>query len=126
MEKIHIEATKFTPMVYIDPKQGVIEFKGISSPENSLGFYQNIFITLDELLSWENKEIVANLSFIYFNTSSSKCLFDVLKKLGMARTSGRELTINWFYEENDEDMREVGEDYANVLNLNFNFIEFSA
>lgn len=126
MEKIQIEATKVTPMVCFDPKQGVIEFKGISSPENSLGFYQHIFITLDEFLSWENKEIVANLSFIYFNTSSSKCLFDVLKKLSMVRTSGRELTINWFYEEDDEDMREVGEDYSNVLNLDFNFIKFSA
>ncbi len=126
MEKIYIEPTKVTPMVNFDLKQGVIEFSGISSPENSLGFYQGIFATLDEFLSRETRAIVANLSFVYFNTSSSKCLFDVLKRLSMVRTSGTELTINWFYEEDDEDMREVGEDYANVLNLDFNFIKFSA
>lgn len=126
MEKIHIEATNITPLVHFDPQIGVLEFRGVSSPENSLGFYQGILKRLDEFVAEESNGIVANLSFLYFNTSSSKCLFDVFKKLSMVRRSGRTLTINWFYEENDEDMREVGEDYSSILNLNFNFIKLTA
>lgn len=126
MEKIYIEATKKTPMFHFDPGQGVIEFQGISSLENSGGFYQSILLSIDEFAVDGNQCVTVNMSFVYFNSSSSKCLFDVLKKLGTLRTAGRELTINWFYAEDDEEMREVGEDYSSMLNLQFNFIKLSA
>ena len=37
--------------------------------------------------------------------------------------SGKELVVNWFFEEGDDDMMEAGEDYCDLLDLEFNFIE---
>lgn len=34
-----------------------------------------------------------------------------------------ELSINWYFEKGDEDMKEAGEDYANLLDLEFHFLE---
>ena len=126
MESIRIEATRITPRVHFDPTQGIIEFSGISAPENSVGFYHGILATLDKLPTVASGCITANISFVYFNTSSSKCLFDVFKRLLTVHKAGKSVTVNWFYAENDDDMREVGEDYAQILNLNFNFIQLSA
>ena len=78
---------------------------------------------LDDFLDESENGITANIAFEYFNTSSSKCLFDLFKKLGKLENDDRDLNINWFYEEDDEDMMEAGEDYSDLLDLEFNFLE---
>ena len=123
MERLLIEPTRITPLVNFDPSEGIFEIKGRSSPENSIQFYQQILDVLEEYGKSENDAIIANFAFEYFNTSSSKCLFDVFKKLTKLKDSGKELIINWYFEEDDEDMKEAGEDYCDLLELDFNFIE---
>ncbi|MEQ9049443.1 MAG: DUF1987 domain-containing protein [Marinoscillum sp.] len=123
MEKIFIEPTRVTPLVNFDPDEGLLEIKGRSSPENYILFYQKIIDNLDEYIQSDLTDFKANFSFEYFNTSSSKCLFDVFKRLSRIEESGKGLTINWYYEEDDEDMMEAGEDYADLLDLEFNFLE---
>ena len=59
----------------------------------------------------------------YFNTSSSKCILDVFKKLEKINTGGSTVTINWHYEEDDEDMLEAGEDYESIIDVPFKMIE---
>ena len=86
-------------------------------------FYQKIIENLDEFAESDQEEFTANFSFEYFNTSSSKCLFDVFKRLSRIEESGKELIINWYYEEDDEDMLEAGEDYQAIIDLPVNMIE---
>jgi hypothetical protein len=123
MEKIFVEPTKVTPLISFDPDAGVLEMKGRSSPENSIQFYQRVIDSLEEYAKSGAGDFTANFAFEYFNTSSSKCLFDVFKRLSRIEDSGKGLIINWYYEEGDEDMMEAGEDYCDLLDLNFNFLE---
>lgn len=123
MEKLFIEPTRTTPLINFDPEEGLLEMKGRSSPENSPQFYQRLMENLDEFVNAANKDLIANFSFEYFNTSSSKSLFDVLKRLSKLEAKGREVTVNWYYEEGDDDMMEAGEDYSDLLDLEFNFFE---
>ncbi|MFY0605294.1 MAG: DUF1987 domain-containing protein [Cyclobacteriaceae bacterium] len=123
MEKFFIEPTRVTPLVNFDPQEGILEIKGRSSPENSILFYQKIIEGLEAFLESDLEELTANFSFEYFNTSSSKCLFDVFKRLSRFEDEDKNLVINWYYEEDDEDMMEAGEDYADLLDLDFNFLE---
>ena len=64
-----------------------------------------------------------NIQLEYFNTSSSKCILDVFKKLEAIYKSGNEVLINWFYEEDDEDMLEAGEDYQSIIKIPFKMVE---
>lgn len=123
MEKVFIEPTRTTPLINFDPDEGLLEMKGRSSPENSIQFYQKILDNLDEYSESGGPEFTTNIAFEYFNTSSSKCLFDVFKRLSKIEDSGRKITINWYFEEGDDDMMEAGEDYSDLLDLNFNFFE---
>ncbi|WP_258102548.1 DUF1987 domain-containing protein [Marinoscillum sp. MHG1-6] len=123
MIDILIEPTQTTPFVKIDSDEGLISFKGKSSPENSLGFYHPIIDKIKVLFADTDKPINANFSFRYFNTSSSKCLFDLFKALRqMMIENGKEIIINWFYEEDDDDMMETGEDFSDLLDIDFNLI----
>jgi hypothetical protein len=123
MERIFLEPTRVTPLINFDPNEGILELKGRSSPENSILFYQRLIDALDSFIESDHEHLVANFAFEYFNTSSSKCLFDVFKRLAKLQDDGKNLIINWFYEEDDEDMMEAGEDYCDLLDLEFNFVE---
>jgi len=123
MESIFIEGSLKTPMVKFDGKSGIVEIKGRSIPENSIEFYKPLVDWLEEYAKKPLDKTQVNVQLEYFNTSSSKCILDVFKKLEAIHKSKHEVVINWFYEEDDEDMLEAGEDYESIIRVPFKMIE---
>jgi len=123
MELIKIEGTPKTPTVTMNPETGVIEIKGRSIPENSIEFYKPIVDWLDEYAGSPVEKTVVNMQLEYFNTSSSKCILDVFKKLEVLKKNQNDVIINWYYEEDDEDMLEAGEDYESIIKVPFKMIQ---
>ncbi|MCF8391614.1 MAG: DUF1987 domain-containing protein [Bacteroidales bacterium] len=123
MEPIIIDGTAKTPTVKFDSTTGVMEIKGRSIPENSIEFYKPMVDWLDEYAKSSKDQTVVNVQLEYFNTSSSKCILDVFKKLEAINKGGSKVLINWYYEEDDEDMLEAGEDYESIIRVPFKMIE---
>jgi len=122
MEPIKIEGSPKTPTVNFEAS-GKIEIKGRSIPENSNEFYKPLIDWLDQYLTNPAKMTNVDVQLEYFNTSSSKCILDVLKKLEAIYKAGNEVVINWHYEEDDEDMLEAGEDYQSIIKVPFKMCE---
>jgi len=123
MESISIEGTPKTPTVNFDASTGIIEIKGRSIPENSIEFYRPLVEWLEEYSKGPQDLTTVNIQLEYFNTSSSKCILDVFKKLEAIKKARNEVVINWYYEEDDEDMLEAGEDYESIIRIPFKMIE---
>jgi len=122
MESIIIKGSPKTPEVKFDPDQGLLEIKGRSSPENSPEFYKPLANWLQEYALSPREKTVINVQLEYFNTSSSKCLLDLFKKLEGIYKSNHDVLVNWYYED-DESMLEAGEDYKVMTHLPFKMIE---
>jgi hypothetical protein len=123
MEPILIEGTPKTPTIKFDASTGVFDIKGRSIPENSVEFYKPLIDWLDLYKETPNNKTVVNIKLEYFNTSSSKCILDVFKKLETIHKAKNEVEVNWYYEEDDEDMLEAGEDYESIIRVPFKMIE---
>lgn len=123
MEPIIIEGTPKTPSVKFDASEGIFEIRGRSIPENSVEFYKPLNEWLDNYMQVPLDKTVVNIRLEYFNTSSSKCILDVFKRLEAIHKSKHDVEINWFYEEDDEDMLEAGEDYDSIIKVPFKMIE---
>ncbi|MEM7162494.1 MAG: DUF1987 domain-containing protein [Bacteroidota bacterium] len=123
VEVLKIEGTPKTPEVVLDPTAGKLMLKGRSIPENSIEFYKPLIDWIDSYreTALDHTEIFIKLE--YFNTSSSKCILDVFKKLENVKQDGKEVVVKWYYECDDEDMLEAGEDYEAILDLPFEMIE---
>ncbi|MCD4834318.1 MAG: DUF1987 domain-containing protein [Bacteroidales bacterium] len=123
MESIALEGTPKTPTVNMDGATGIVEIKGRSIPENSIEFYRPLVEWLEEYSKEPQQLTTVNIQLEYFNTSSSKCILDVFKKLEAIKKARNEVIINWYYEEDDEDMLEAGEDYESIIRIPFKMIE---
>ncbi len=123
MEKISIEGTPKTPTINFDIAKGFLEIKGRSIPENSIEFYKPLVDWLEKYAANPQSATNVNIQLEYFNTSSSKCILDVFKKLEAINKGGSAVVINWHYEEDDEDMLEAGEDYQAIINVPFKMVQ---
>jgi len=110
MEKIYIPATKYTPEINLDPKKGLLEFRGKSYPENTFEFYAPIIEWVKKYFENPNKETTVNMEIVYFNSSTSKLFFNLLDILhdNMDKTK---ITVNWIYDKDNENAKEAGEDF---------------
>ena len=123
MEDLNIEGTPKTPTIRFDINSGEMLIKGRSIPENSIEFYKPLTEALEAYSDSPQGDTKVNIQLEYFNTSSSKCILDVFKKLEKINSGSSSVIINWHYEEDDEDMLEAGEDYEAIINVPFKMIE---
>jgi hypothetical protein len=122
MKKYIVESTRKTPSIILDPEFGTLDIRGRSIPEDALAFYSPLFDALVEYSSSPKIITTVNLFLEYLLTSSAKCILEVLKILKIISQQGHHISINWYYEEVDEDMRETGKDFQKIINLPFNML----
>ena len=122
MEHLQIEATKDTPSVDFNPETGVMALEGESYPENPIDFFSPVLNWVKQYIEEINGALTFNIKVSYINTSSSKCMLDLLEILESYYESGGEVMVNWYYEEDDEDMEETGEELCEDLELPYEII----
>lgn len=123
MNNILLDGSAKTPTVHFDSGTGQLELRGRSIPENSIEFYKPLIDWIDNYARDPKPSTQLRVQLEYFNTSSSKCILDLFKKLEAVRNSGNEVLVLWHYEADDEDMLEAGEDYQAIINLPFKMIQ---
>lgn len=116
------EKTKKTPTILFDKERGLFSIHGAILPENSVKFFSPLINFALDYLSNPKTETKLDLYIIYFNTSSSKQIYEFIKLFYEAK-SDTNITINWLFDEDDEDMEETGREYnAFFEELSFNFL----
>lgn len=123
MEIFKIEATRSTPSVNFDFGSGIMEINGMSVPEDAINFYIPVNDTV--LRYGKNAQPITtlNLHFLYFNTSSSKCILGLLNAFAKLHNEVTKVKVNWIYDPADEDQYETAQDFQSITGLDFRFIE---
>jgi hypothetical protein len=119
MEVIKIKGTDDTPNVILDADSNIIEFSGRSLPEDVVTFYAPVIQWIEEYAKSPNPKTDVIFRLEYFNTASSKVLLDILLKFEDILNNGSEVVIQWYYQEDDEDMQEAGEEYSEIVDIPF-------
>jgi hypothetical protein len=124
MEALDIKATNDTPRVLFDPDNNLFEISGRSLPEDVVTFYQPILDWLDEYSRTPLKKTDFVFKYIYFNTATSKLVQDILIKLEHLQEKGSEVKVSWYYEQDDEDMLDLGIEFKENVNIGFEIIGY--
>lgn len=127
MEDIQITGSHdifFVPSVNFNAETGVCEISGESYLEETVEFYDPLINWLKQYIREKNAPITLNIKLTYFNTSSSRCILDILNVLKDYEEQGGEVRINWYYDKDDIDMEEEVEDYILDTDLKINLVPF--
>lgn len=113
MEKLHIKARKDSPDIIFNTQNNEFSIKGVCHPENVTKFFVPVIRWLDEykneLKKTENKTPINVIFFFrYFNSATYKYLITLLQKIYEFTELSIPVSVKWFYEIEDEDMRESG------------------
>nr|WP_321407371.1 DUF1987 domain-containing protein [uncultured Carboxylicivirga sp.] len=125
MELINIKGTDDTPNVILDKDSAKFEISGRSLPEDVNMFYEPILNWIDEYAEAPCEKTEFNFKLEYFNTASSKIILDILLKFEEIVENGHDVVINWHYHEDEEDMLEAGEEYADIVEIPFEYVAYT-
>lgn len=124
MEVIKIIGTDDTPNVILDADNKIFEISGRSLPEDVASFYEPILDWLDNYAEEANPKTVFDFKLVYFNTASSKLILDILLKLEEMYEAGKDVLVRWHFPDDDEDMEEAGEEYADIVEVPFEQVSY--
>ncbi len=131
MEKYLVKETTSEPRVELDAQKNLLHFEGESRPEDVTNFYAPILKWVEEYgdylksSSSSNVEVQCVFNLDYFNSASSKSILDVIESLAGISEELPECNIKilWYYDSMDEDMKEAGEEFQMISQLEFEFHE---
>jgi len=123
LKQLVIKGTDTTPTVNFDCHSGLLEITGRSLPEDSEEFFKPLLEWVNEYANAPQPETTVNINFVYIKSSSFKIMYDMFKVLEKVHANGNPVAINWYYEEDDDEIREMGTDYSAVINMPFTIIE---
>lgn len=122
MNPLVIESSAETPEIILDKRSNTFTFSGKSLPEDPISFYSPVIQWLEGYSTDPNPNTKVDFMMMYFNTSSSKIILDIMKHFEGIKQSGHEVIINWNFKEDDEDMLEAGEIYSERVDIPFNLV----
>jgi hypothetical protein len=112
MENLTIEKTGYTPYVNFNSEDGIMEISGVSSPEDSVKFYQPLVKWLEDYSETGADHATLIFKMEYFNTSSTVFLLRIMRTVVKMKECGKMVNIQWYHKTNDDDMIEAGQEFS--------------
>lgn len=122
-EVVVLEATNKTPYIKLDKEGGIIEISGISIPENTKEFYWKFNRWLTEYAADPAPKTNVKISLMYMNSSSTVVITRMLMLLDELIGLKTVVQIEWYYESDDLEMKEIGQYYNDTMKCQINLHE---
>ena len=123
--KLELPLTESTPYVLIDEENGYLRMKGECYSENTVAFFKDITDWLSSFLRSDFIQFTFDCELEYFNSSSSKLLYNMLMTMDKHAAKGKKIIVNWHADGGNDIIIENGEDFEDELkNVEFNLIRY--
>ena len=122
MSALIIDATHDTPRIHFDPKNNIFEISNKSLPEDANDFYRPIIDWLENYKRKPQKKTDFSFKLEYFNTASARYISQIITILDKM-SKKYDVKIYWYYQEIDEDMQALGEEFYEMTDVDFELVE---
>lgn len=124
MEKFEINGTTKTPAIILDAVSGDLLFEGRSNPENANELYEPVIHWLDRYIEQPAEQTHLRMNLEFFNTSSSKYILEVLRKIRYLADKNHAFNVTWMYEDDDLEMLDTAEAFEMMTGLKFEKVSY--
>jgi hypothetical protein len=120
-----VPGTERSPVIKLNGPDCRVEIEGVSMITSPLYHFNPVFYWLDKLEEVAPKKMSIHISLRFFNTYTSKIILKIFQRLADLESTGTQADFHWYYEKDDDEMKEAGEHYASIVNRKFNFISIA-
>jgi hypothetical protein len=126
MRPLDIQAGKTTPRILYSPAENVLQIIGSSLPENVYTLYEPVMEWLQEFVNAPvlNPPMQIIFKIQYYNSGSIRYFAEILTKIANLSGKGLKYSVEWYYEADDENIREAGEDLSDISETPFTLISY--
>lgn len=121
MENINFKQTEDTPEVIFDKDNKIFKISGNSYPENCQKVYEPIKLFLEEYNLVKGEKLNFEFKFNLINSTSTVYLAQIIMKISKLSEKGLNISVSWHYDEDDEELLELGEKLCSISNLDFTY-----
>lgn len=120
---VTLNSGELGPIITFRPSQNMLELSGnsIISHPDQLNVPVNDFLA--QYISSGQKKLKVRFALNYFNTPTTRCLFEIIKKVQDLSKNDWEITIDWCYSEDDDDILDVGKIFKEIVEIPINIIQ---
>jgi len=123
MENLIIVGTQSTPEIFCDKTAGIVQMHGDSYPENSYELFSPVMDWVEAFLANTDLPLTLKLHLLYLNTSSVKAMMDIFDMLEEAHGKGRKVAVNWHFDEQNERVAELADEFREDCTFPFAIVE---
>lgn len=116
----YLQKTKTTPYALIN--EGYMKISGKALPVGDEGFFNQFNRQLDKYKREPASTTCVDIALTHVNAASKRSMVQLFKQLETMENAGIHTVINWWYDKDDDDVRELGEIFSAMFNLEFNLI----
>ena len=121
MSDMQIKATERTPEFTLNSTTGELIFSGESYPENAISFYKPILEKV-EALCQSKTDLLIRFELIYMNSSTLGMFRNMMNMMNTYDQQGNTISVVWQFFHDDDDMREIVEDFQELFSsIQFRF-----
>jgi hypothetical protein len=121
MKRLELKESSNTPHVIMDSQTASILIEGKSFPEDSKEFYKTILDWMEEYRLANPSSLTLTFNLFYLSSSSIISVKQLLMKLVEINSAGAKTKVLWCFDDDDDDIKKTGEDYARITKLDFEF-----
>jgi hypothetical protein len=118
MKSLHITGTSVQPEIHFDKAKAIFEISGNSLADDPAVFFKPVLDWLAQYRNNPNENTQLHIKMDYINLASARHFLDIFYSLETVKNS----RVQWFYKNNNIEMRESGEEFAEIVNIPFEFI----
>jgi len=118
MEQLDIPQTSSTPLISFDAATQIMLIAGESYPENSFAFYGPVLAWMKQYVQ-SNGNLTLDITITYMNSSSTKCMLDLLDILEETSGRGFKVQVIWRHDPENPRSLELAEEFCEEVTFPF-------
>jgi hypothetical protein len=119
----YIQGTKTTPCAYMN--NGQMKIVGNSVPVEEEHFFGHFNKNISRYIRKPANKTSVDISLNHVNASSKKAIVEFLKQLETINKNGFEVDVNWWYDVEDDDVKELGEIFKSMFSITIHVLSHS-
>ncbi|GAB6037935.1 DUF1987 domain-containing protein [Fundidesulfovibrio butyratiphilus] len=121
MQPLDIPASSASPAIRFQADPPTLLIRGESYPENSFEFYAPVLSWLGDALG-QVPSFTADINVSYMNSSSTKCMLDLLDLLEEAAGRGVNVRAVWRYDPENPRSLDLAEEFQEEVTFPFDIV----